>query len=78
MLYWAERETDFVPVSEGDMPSRVEEYAFLKFKIEYSATKPKPRKIFESHDGVILARLKKIRNAWKVDKKFRVRQVKKT
>ena len=75
ILSWAERETDFVPTPEGNVASRVEEYAILKFTVEDPSTKPKTRKIIESQDGIILARLKKIRNLWKVDKKCRVRRV---
>jgi hypothetical protein len=75
ILYWAERETDFVPMPKGKVASRVEEYAILKIKIEDPATKLKPRKKIESHDGIVLARLKKTRDVWKLDKRFRVRRV---
>ena len=73
VLYWAERETDPIPVpgggSEGDqtVPSRVEEYAILKYEADQVGAK---------HAGVVLARLKKVRGKWKIDKKFRVRRVK--
>jgi hypothetical protein len=73
VLYWAERETDPVPLpgsgDEGDqtIPSRVEEYAILKYELDQDGTK---------HAGVTLARLKKLRGKWKIDKKFRVRRAK--
>jgi len=73
VLYWAERETDPVPVpgcgNEGDqsVPSQVEEYAILKYEAD---------KVDAKHAGVVLARLKKARGKWKIDKKFRVRKVK--
>lgn len=72
ILSWAERETDFVPLTEGSAASRVQEYAILKFEIE-----DKPGKIIKSRDGVVLARLKKLRNIWKLDRKFRVHRTKK-
>lgn len=78
-LFWAERETDFVPAptsnGEGDekVASRVEEYAILKYEIEDSSAKRKTEeKGEESHNGIVLARLKKVRGIWKVDKKFHV------
>jgi hypothetical protein len=70
MLHWAERETDPVPVpgSDGDgeqiVASRVEEYAILKYETDLSASES---------SGIVLARLKKARGKWKIDKKFRVR-----
>jgi len=73
VLYWAERETDPIPVpgsgSEDSqtVPSRVEEYAILKYEVDQRSAK---------HTGVVLARLKKVRGKWKVDKKFRVHRVK--
>ena len=68
VLYWAERETDFIPAPEGSAASRIEEYAILKFETGDSAAKT---------NGVLLAQLKRLRGVWKVDKKFRVRRVKK-
>jgi hypothetical protein len=71
VLYWEERETDPVPVpgsgNEADqmMPSRVEEYAVLKYEPEEGITKT---------FGVVLARLRKVRGQWKLDKKFPVRK----
>jgi hypothetical protein len=73
VLYWAERETDPVPMpgsgSEDSqtVPSRVEEYAIFKYEADQHSAK---------HTGVVLARLKKVRGKWKIDKKFRVRRVK--
>lgn len=72
ILSWAERETDFVPLPEDSTASRVEEYAILKFEIE-----DKPGKIIGNRDGIVLARLKKLRNTWKLDTKFRVHRTKK-
>ena len=71
VLYWAERETDFVPVTgsetDGDQiaPSRVEEYAILKYEPEEGNT---------NSSGVVLAHLKKLHGQWKIDKKFPVRK----
>jgi hypothetical protein len=69
VLYWAERETDPVPVpsAEGDqmMPSRVEEYAILRYEPEEGTTDP---------SGVVLAYLKKVDGQWEIDKKFPVRK----
>lgn len=73
VLYWAERETDFIPApkdkSDGAemLAAYVTEYAILKYEIDYSSTKP---------SGIALARLKKVWGAWKVDKHFHVRRVK--
>jgi hypothetical protein len=73
VLSWAERETDPVPLpgsgGEGDqtVPSRVEEYAVLKYQPDQSGT---------NNTGLVLARLKKLRGKWKIDKKFRVRRAK--
>lgn len=73
MLYWSERETDFVPVPSstgeggGMAASRIEEYAILNVEAEEATLKP---------NGIMLARLKKFRGVWRVDKKFRVRHVK--
>ena len=73
VLYWAERETDPIPVpgsgSEDNQtaPSRVEEYAVLRYETEEDGAEP---------TGVVLARLKKVHEKWKIDKKFRVRRVK--
>ena len=73
VLYWAERDTDPVPISgaESDMnqvvPSRVEEYAILKYEADQGDAK---------QTGVVLARLQNRDGKWEVDKKFRVRRVK--
>jgi hypothetical protein len=73
VLTWAERETDPVPISgaESDMdqvvPSRVEEYAILKYDADPDEAK---------HTGVVLARLKNADGKWEVDKKFRVGRAK--
>ena len=73
VLYWAERDTDPVPVPGDDsdmhriVPSRVEEYAILKYEAEQVEAK---------HTGVVLARLKSVHGKWEVDKKFRVRRAK--
>jgi hypothetical protein len=73
VLYWAERETDSVPArsAEGEsdqtVPSRVEEYAILKYETEDGGN---------SQNGIVLARLKKERGKWKVDKKYSVRRAK--
>ena len=72
-LYWAERDTDLVPISGGEsdmiqvVPSRVEEYAILKYGPDQGDGK---------HPGVVLARLQNAGGKWEVDKKFRVRRVK--
>ena len=69
LLYWAERDADPVPApgDENDgsqtVSSRVEEYAILKYEF---AKRP---------NGIALARLRKSRGKWKIDKKFRVRRV---
>lgn len=70
VIYWAERETDFVPMptggGEGETAAlRIEEYALLKCE---------PRQTGAGQNGIALARLKKIRGKWKLDKKFRVRR----
>lgn len=71
VLYWAERDTDPVPISSADsdtnqiVSSRVEEYAILKYEADQSEAK---------HTGVVLARLKNVDGKWEVDKKFRVRR----
>jgi hypothetical protein len=71
VLHWAERDTDPVAIS-GDgtdmnqiVPSRVEEYAILKYEADPEEAK---------HTGVVLARLKNVLGKWEVDKKFRVRR----
>lgn len=72
VLYWAERETDFVPVMTDKnekwqtMASRMEEYAVLKY--EFDGGRPHPRK------GVILARLVKFKRKWKVDEEFELQR----
>lgn len=72
VLHWAERETDLLPSlnsnDEGEsmMASRMEEYGML----EYETNKSKA-----SQTGVVLARLKKIRGKWKVDKQFHAHRV---
>jgi hypothetical protein len=73
VLYWAERDTDPVPISSGEsdmdqiVPSRVEEYAILKYEADQDEAK---------QTGVVLARFKNVRGKWEVDKKFRVRRAK--
>jgi hypothetical protein len=73
VLCWAERETDFAPAPSGNgdgedkVASHIEEYAILKYEVEHSSAKP---------CGIALARLKKVRSVWKVDKRFRVCRVK--
>jgi hypothetical protein len=73
VLSWAERDTDPVPISDGEsdidqiVPSRVEEYAILKYEADQGAAK---------QTGVVLARLKNVGGKWEVDKRFRVRRVK--
>jgi hypothetical protein len=73
VVYWAERDTDPVPISGGEsdmnqvVPSRVEEYAILKYEPDQGDGK---------HPGVVLARLQNRDGNWEVDKKFRVRRVK--
>lgn len=73
VLYWAERDTDPVPISGGEsdmnqmVPSRVEEYAILKYEADQGDAK---------QTGVVLARLQNRDGKWEVDKKFRVRRVK--
>ncbi len=68
ILYWAERETEFVPVqtNEGEtgqtVASRMEEYAILKYEFDDG----RPR----HHTGVVLARLKKFKRRWIVDEGF--------
>jgi len=69
-LYWAERETDFVPLpgSQEDphtVASSVEEYAILKYEVDSKE---------RDDSGIVLARLKKRRGQWKIDKKFRRRR----
>jgi hypothetical protein len=74
VLYWAERETDPVPVlingneTGQTLASRVEEYAILKYEVEADRA--------ERHAGVVLARLVKIHRTWKVDDEFRVQRPK--
>lgn len=71
VLYWAERGIDPVPVpgseSEGDqtVPSRVEEYAVLKYESEEGAS---------NISGVVLACLKKLNGQWAIDRKFSLRR----
>jgi hypothetical protein len=73
VLCWAERETNFVPAptgsgdENGKVALRIEEYAILKYEIEDSSAKSV---------GIALARLKKIRSVWKVDKRFHICRVK--
>jgi hypothetical protein len=73
VLYWAERDTDPVPVpgketEEGQtVASQVEEYAILKYEADQNGAKD---------TGVVLAHLKKAGGKWKIDEKFRVRRVK--
>jgi len=72
VLCWAEREVDLMPISysggEGEqlVASRIEEYALLKYETD-------KRKADQT--GVVLARLKKIRGKWKIDKQFRTHRV---
>lgn len=72
VLCWAEREVDLIPFlyssSEGEqlVASRIEEYAVLKYETD-------KRKADQT--GVVLARLKKIRGKWKIDKQFRARRI---
>ncbi|MBI5351311.1 MAG: hypothetical protein HZB50_01605 [Chloroflexi bacterium] len=75
-LYWAERESDFVPAQEGSIASRVEEFAILKYVVEDPSRKLKTKEKINKHDGILLARLLKVREVWKLDKKIRVRRVK--
>jgi hypothetical protein len=49
------------------VPSRVEEYAILKYEADQDEAK---------QTGVVLARFKNVRGKWEVDKKFRVRRAK--
>ena len=73
VLYWAVRDTDPVPapIGEGDesqtVPSRVEEYAILKYEADQSDAKD---------TGVVLACLKNVGGNWKIDEEFRVHRVK--
>jgi hypothetical protein len=73
VLYWAKQETDPIPVAGSGSedsptgPSRVEEYAILKYEADQSNEKP---------TGVVGARLKNVLGKWEIDKKFRVRRVK--
>ncbi len=73
VLYWAERETDFVPIlaeegeSERNVASRMEEYAILKY--EFDDGRPRHRM------GIILARLKKFKRKWMVDEEFELQRV---
>jgi hypothetical protein len=68
ILSWAERGIDSVPVAGGQsIPSRLEEYAILKCE---------PDSDDRQRSGIVLARLKKSRGKWQVDKKFRVRRAK--
>jgi hypothetical protein len=72
VLYWAERETDPVPLLTNEsetgqtMASRMEEYAILKYEIDDG--RPRHR------TGVILARLKKFKRRWKVDDEFQLQR----
>jgi hypothetical protein len=72
VLYWAERETDPVPVLTNEsetgqtMASRMEKYAILKYELEDDRTR--------HLTGVVLARLKKIRHRWKVDDEFQLQR----
>jgi hypothetical protein len=67
VLCWAEREVDLIPFlnsgGEGEqlVASHLEEYAVLKYEFD---------KRKASQTGVILARLKKVRGKWKIDKQF--------
>lgn len=71
VLGWVERETDPIPVfgagsdAEQTHRSRVEELAIFRYETNQKAAR---------QSGVILARLKKARGKWKVDKEFRVRR----
>lgn len=71
-LYYAERETDPVPVvsevggAELFEHSRIEEF----FEIKFEANDPCPE------DGIPLARLKHKKDGWKIDKKFRRPRIK--
>ncbi len=66
-LYWAERDTDFVPLpgskvdGQHTVASSVEEYAILKYEADCN----------ERDDSrIVLARLKKRGDQWKIDKQF--------
>lgn len=70
VAYWAEQETDFVTVPGGNddrqmLPSKIEEYAIFRYE-------PAADRIGEN--GVVLARLEKVRGKWTIDKKYRVRR----
>ena len=72
VLCWAERGIDLMPMlssgGEGEQltASRIEEYALLKYETN---------KHQANQTGVVLARLKKIRGKWKIDKQFRAHRV---
>ncbi len=66
VVYWAEREADHVPVPGADEAALyIEEYAMLKFETRQSSARP---------GGIILARLKKTRGKWKLDRHFQPRR----
>lgn len=73
VLYWAERDTDAVPVlgketEEGQtVSSRVEEYAILRYEEGRGSAEDA---------GVILAHLKKAGGKWNIDEEFSVHRVK--
>ena len=70
VAYWMERGTDFVPVPGASddsltLPSKIEEYTIFNYE---------PDEGRKRETGVVLARLKKVRGKWTIDKKYRVRQ----
>jgi hypothetical protein len=68
-ILWAERGIDFIPapgnLNEGNetVPSRFDEFAEFKYSVG------------RCPDGIALARLRKSRRIWKLDKRFHVRKV---
>ncbi len=70
VVYWAERETEHVPVpsgSAGEAALYIEEYAVLKFEKKQGGA---------DQSGITLARLKKTRGKWKLDQRFHPRRAK--
>ena len=72
VLRWAEREVDLIPL----LSSSVEGEQFVATRIEeYAVLEDETDKRKATQAGAVLARLKKIRGKWKVDKQFRAHRV---
>lgn len=71
-LYYAEREADPVPVVDASEDAELFKHSRIEelFEIRFEAHDP------GSEDGIALARLKRKKSGWKIDKKFRSRRIK--